>query len=182
METKEQYDKQTQLAKEIFVKKTQDYGVSWSIFRPKSLTDQIFIKAFRIRTLQEKGVQKVDDNVIDDFIGLVNYSIMGLIQLETSHNGLLTKEEAIEKYEHHLEKILKLHHDKNHDYGDIWRQLRISSMTDVILVKLCRIREIENNNGKTVVSEGIASGYQDIVNYAIFCLILISEGKRPLVD
>lgn len=182
--TKFQYDSILEKAKDIFYKKTTDYGtLSWSILRSSSLTDQIWIKAKRIRTIQQAKEQKVSDSLEEDFIGVVNYSVIALIQTKRDNDSHdISADDAIKMYSESLEQIRNLHHAKNHDYGDAWRDLRISSMTDLILAKLLRIKQIESNNGETIISEGITSGYQDIVNYAIFCLIHISEGKDPITE
>jgi len=159
--------------------KMRDYGSAWRILRLPSLTDQIFIKAQRIRQLQESGIRMVDEDEIPEFIGIVNYSIMALIQLElgVSEQPDLNLEEASKLYDEHIGSTKRLMEDKNHDYGEAWREMRISSLTDIILQKLLRVKQIEDNQGKTLVSEGIAANYQDMVNYAIFALILIEEKR-----
>lgn len=155
----------------------EDYGPSWRILRLPSLTDQLFIKAKRIRSIQEKQVNKVGENIEGEFIALVNYSLMALIQidLETADEPDLDVAAAIEHFDAKSREIKELMFAKNHDYGEAWRDMRVSSMTDLILVKLFRIKQIEDNEGKTLVSEGIASNFMDIANYAIFCLIILSE-------
>lgn len=175
--TIEQYDTQTAKCREIFVKKTKDYGTAWRILRPTSLTDQLFIKAQRIRSIEEKGVQKVEEGVESEYIGLVNYSIMAMIQLElpTSEGLELSLAKASELYEHYLNITRELMIMKNHDYGEAWRDMRISSLTDLILMKLLRVKQIEDNDGKTLISEGLDANYQDIINYSIFALIKLSE-------
>jgi len=159
--------------------KMRDYGSAWRILRLPSLTDQIFIKAQRIRQLQESGIRMVDEDEIPEFIGIVNYSIMALIQLElgVSEQPDLNLEEVSKLYDEHIGSTKRLMEDKNHDYGEAWREMRISSLTDIILQKLLRVKQIEDNQGKTLVSEGIAANYQDMVNYAIFALILIQEKR-----
>lgn len=151
-----------------------DYGTAWRILRPISLTDQIYIKAQRIRSIEEKGITKVDEGVRPEFIGIINYAIMGLIQLElgTSENEL-SAEETTELYDKHFETAKKLMQAKNHDYGEAWRNMRISSYTDLILMKLKRTKQIEDNQGKTIISEGIDANYLDMINYAVFALIKI---------
>ena len=178
-QTSEQYDQQVTVCRDVFVKKTKDYGTSWRILRPKSLTDQLFIKAQRIKTLEEAEVRKVDEGIEPEFIGLVNYAIMGLIQLKLASNERLelTEKEALELYNAEINHIKDLMLAKNHDYGEAWRSMRVSSFTDLILSKILRIKQIEDNKGKTLISEGIDAGYMDIVNYAIFALILMNEGK-----
>jgi len=177
--TSEQYDQQVSLCRDVFAKKTKDYGTSWRVLRPKSLTDQLFIKAQRIKTLEETEVRKVDEGIEPEFIGLVNYAVMGLIQLKLKDNNKLelSEAEALEQYDTEIAGIKKLMLAKNHDYGEAWRDMRVSSFTDLILMKLLRIKQIEDNKGKTIISEGIDAGYMDIVNYAIFALIQMSEGK-----
>tara|TARA_A100000164_G_C21880683_1_gene760110 strand:- start:443 stop:910 length:468 start_codon:yes stop_codon:yes gene_type:complete len=150
-----------------------DYGAAWRVLRLPSLTDQIFIKAQRIRGLQTNATQKVDEGEDSEFIGIINYSIMALIQIQKgiANQPDLDLKSALELYEHQLEIIFKLMIDKNHDYGEAWRDMRVSSLTDLILQKLLRVKQIEENNGKTTVSEGIEANYHDIVNYSIFALI-----------
>lgn len=161
----------------IFWKKLQDYGSSWRILRPKSVTDQIAIKAERIRNIEEIGVHKVEDDIFNEFQSIVNYGIIALIQLELNYSDVddLKPEEAIDLYDKYYTLSLGLLTNKNHDYSEAWRRMRVSSYTDFILVKLNRIKGIEDNNGKTLISEGIDSNYLDIINYAIFGLIKLSE-------
>jgi len=175
--TLQQYNLELDNCRELFYKKTKDYGTAWRILRTSSLTDQIFIKAQRIRTLQEKGISKVGEGIHDEFIGIVNYSIMALIQCElgTEGNMDLDPEEALKLYNKHAIETRDLMMKKNHDYGEAWREMRVSSLTDLILMKLLRIKQIEDNAGKTIVSEGIEAGYADMVNYSIFALILMRE-------
>ncbi len=157
----------------------KDYGSAWRILRPSSITDQIFIKAQRIRSIEEKGTQKVLDGVEGEFIGIVNYAVMALIQLGLHSDSTLElpPEDALKKYEEHVNKVKALMMDKNHDYGEAWRDMRVSSMTDLILMKLLRIKQIEDNQGSTIVSEGVDANYADIINYAVFALIKMSELK-----
>lgn len=174
--TDSQYQEVIDLCSQLFEKKTKDYGTAWRILRLPTLTDQIYIKAKRIRTIQETGNQKVEDSIKDEFIGIINYAIISLIQDKIISSNIkgrleLTTENALNLYNIEVEIIKDLLNKKNHDYGEAWRDMRISSMTDLILQKLIRIKSIEDNNGKTLVSEGITSGYQDIVNYAVFCMI-----------
>ena len=175
--TLEQYDAVVAKCKEVFLKKTQDYGTAWRILRPSSLTDQLFIKAKRIRSIEEKQTQMVQDAIDGDYIGLVNYAIMAMIQLSLpSDEGLeLPPAQAEQLFDQQISAIRLLMVAKNHDYGEAWRDMRTSSMTDLILMKLLRIRQIEENQGKTLISEGLESNYQDIANYAIFALILLDE-------
>lgn len=166
--------------KEVFHKKMLDYGASWRILRPGSLTDQLFIKAKRIRSLQEKKEYRIAEGVVPEFMAIFNYSIMSLIQLEsgTAEEPDMPVNQALALYEQKSTIIRELMVNKNHDYGEAWRDMRISSMTDLILVKLFRIKQIEDNSGKTSISEGIDSNLMDIANYAIFCLILLDEEKE----
>jgi len=175
--TSNQFDEQIQKCRDIYRKKTHDYGTSWRVLRPKSLTDQLFIKAQRIATLEEKQTQMVEDDIQGEFIGLVNYAIMGLIQMELKDDNSLELPEAqaISLYDKHAKEIKDLMMAKNHDYGEAWRNMRVSSFTDLILMKLLRIKQIEDNQGKTLISEGIDAGYRDIVNYSIFALIKLNE-------
>lgn len=176
-DTSKQYDAVIDTCKNLFVKKMSDYGSAWRILRLPSLTDQIFIKAQRIRGLQQNDVQKVDEGQESEFIGIINYCIMALIQLEKGvvEQPDMTTEEATELYEKHVAITKKLMEDKNHDYGEAWRDMRVSSLTDLILQKLLRVKQIEDNKGKTLVSEGIDANYQDMVNYAVFAMIHLNE-------
>ena len=172
-QTSQQYDSIIAKCKELYAKKLHDYGTAWRILRLPSLTDQIFIKAQRIRTLQQNAVQKVEEGEIAEFIGIINYSVMALIQMDlgVADQPDLTPTEAISRYEKHIEITKNLMLNKNHDYGEAWRDMRVSSLTDLILQKLLRVKQIENNAGKTLVSEGIDANYQDMINYAVFALI-----------
>lgn len=173
--TSEQYDKIISICRSLYIKKMQDYGCAWRILRLPSLTDQIFIKAQRIRSLQENTERKIDEDESSEFIGIINYCIMALIQIEkgVAQQPDLTNEEAIAQYDRHVLITKTLMENKNHDYGEAWRDMRVSSLTDIILQKLLRVKQIENNQGKTLVSEGIEANYQDMINYAIFALILM---------
>jgi Nucleotide modification associated domain 1 len=172
-----QYNAVVTRCQEIFLKKTQDYGTAWRILRPSSLTDQLFIKAKRIRSIDEKSTQMVEDSIEGDFIGLVNYAYMALIQLELPADAELElqPDQVRGLYEKEVGNVRNLMVAKNHDYGEAWRDMRISSITDLILMKILRIRQIEDNKGKTLISEGLDANYADIANYAIFALILLSE-------
>jgi len=164
---------------DIFQAKAQDYGVAWRILRPSSLTDQIYIKGSRIRSIEENKEQKIAEGVEPEFQGLVNYSIMALIQLEKgpARQPDLSAEQAVNLYNHHLGISRELMKNKNHDYGEAWRNMQVSSITDIILMKILRIKQIEENRGVTHVSEGLEANYHDILNYAIFALIKIEESK-----
>ena len=177
--TTNQYDQQLKKCREIYLKKTKDYGTAWRILRPSSLTDQLYIKAKRIRSIEEKGEQKIDEGVENEFIGLVNYSIMALIQLDLEDDAEIELSEtaASDLYDNYSGKTRDLMIAKNHDYGEAWREMRISSLTDLILMKLLRIKQIEDNKGKTLISEGLDAGYQDIINYALFALIRLDENN-----
>ena len=168
---------QLSICADVFLKKTVDYGTSWRVMRLSSLTDQIFIKAKRIRSIQESGEQKVSDSIETEFIGMVNYCMIALIQLEMpkAEPENLSVEQAVKIYEQVQKETFDLFSDKNHDYDQAWRQMRVSSMVDIILMKLIRIKQIEDNQGQTLISEGVKSGYQDIINYSLFCLVLLGE-------
>ena len=171
--TDQQYDTAVQICSDLFEKKMHDYGCAWRILRVSSLTDQIFIKAQRIRSLQVNQTQKVAEGQEAEFIGIVNYSIMALIQIDkgVAEQPDLDVKEAVEFFDKQVEIIFELMLNKNHDYGEAWRDMRVSSFTDLILQKLLRVKQIEENEGKTLVSEGIDANYHDMVNYAIFALI-----------
>ncbi len=172
-----QYDQAISLCKDIYLKKMQDYGSAWRILRTSSLTDQIYIKAQRIRSIEEKKSHKVDEGVESEFIGIVNYAAIALIQLELGEKGPmeLKSDDAILRFEQQLAKAKALMLNKNHDYGEAWRDMRVSSMTDLILMKLLRIKQIEDNSGSTLISEGVDANYFDIINYAVFALIKLGE-------
>ena len=174
--TSQEYDAVVAECRSLFIKKMSDYGAAWRILRLPSLTDQIFIKAQRIRQLQENSVRKVDEGEKSEFIGIINYSVMALVQLELGvvDNPDLNTEEATELYDKHIGITKELMENKNHDYGEAWRDMRISSLTDLILQKLLRVKQIEDNKGKTLVSEGIDANYQDMINYAVFAMIHMS--------
>ncbi|MDX1653264.1 MAG: DUF1599 domain-containing protein [Brumimicrobium sp.] len=175
--TVEQYTKVIAKCRSIFEKKTKDYGTAWRILRTSSLTDQIFIKAQRIRTIQETGENKVGEDISDEFIAIVNYCIMALIQLEKNDSLPmdLSEKEAQKLFAYYADQALSLMEKKNHDYGEAWRDMRVSSLTDLILMKLLRVKQIENNSGKTLISEGIDANYYDMLNYAVFALIHLSK-------
>lgn len=181
-QTIHQYREIIALCKEIFAKKTKDYGTAWRILRLPSITDQIFIKAQRIRSIQEKGAQKVEENIESEFIGIINYCIMALIQMTlTERDGLEISYDKLEpKYDAAANATLKLLTNKNHDYGEAWREMRVSSMTDIILMKLLRVKQIEDNAGKTIISEGIDANYQDMINYSVFCMIKLRESANAI--
>jgi len=173
--TLQEYDAIILICRDLFEKKMSDYGSAWRIMRLSSLTDQIFIKAQRIRGLQENAVQKIPENQATEFIGIINYAIMALIQIE---KGIATQPDlnltaALQLYDKNVLITKELMENKNHDYGEAWREMRVSSLTDLILQKILRVKQIEDNKGKTIVSEGIDANYQDMINYAIFALILI---------
>ena len=175
--TSNQYDLVVEQCRNLFTKKMSDYGSAWRILRLPSLTDQILIKSQRIRQLQENDVRKVDEDEKSEFIGIINYSIMALIQLELGvvENPDLSSEEATELYDKHILITKELMENKNHDYGEAWRDMRVSSLTDLIIQKLLRVKQIEDNKGKTLVSEGIDANYQDMINYAVFAMIHLNE-------
>lgn len=175
--TSEQYDEVIRECKSIFMDKMHDYGTAWRILRTTSLTDQIYIKANRIRNIQTQGEQKVADGIRGEFVGIVNYAIMALIQLQLgeAEDPAMPADKVEKLYTHYFLEAKKLMEDKNHDYGEAWRQMRVSSLDDIILMKLLRIKQIEDNGGQTTVSEGLDANYFDIVNYAVFALIRLLE-------
>jgi len=177
--TSQEYDGVIAICRQLYINKMKDYGSAWRILRLPSLTDQIFIKAQRIRSLQENEVRKIDEDETGEFIGIINYSIMALINLEmgVAVQPDLDVEEATRLYDEKLYLTKTLMEAKNHDYGEAWREMRISSLTDLILQKLLRVKQIEDNKGKTLVSEGIDANYQDMINYAVFALILSNFGQ-----
>lgn len=177
--TSQEYDKVIAICRDLFINKMKDYGSAWRILRLPSLTDQIFIKAQRIRSLQENVIRKVDEDETGEFIGIINYSIMALIQLDL---GVVDQPDldvinATELYDAKVKRTKDLMEAKNHDYGEAWREMRVSSLTDLILQKLLRVKQIEDNKGKTLVSEGIDANYQDMINYSVFALILMDFKK-----
>ncbi len=179
--TSQQFDSVIEECKDIFIKKMKDYGTAWRILRTTSLTDQIYIKAKRIRSIDDKGAQKIEEGVKPEFIGIINYSVMALIQLELGvdeENVELPIDDVEKLYNKYVTEAKKLMEDKNHDYGEAWRNMRISSLTDIILMKLLRIKQIEDNNGKTDISEGLDANYFDIFNYSIFAMIKLKEGEN----
>ena len=176
-DTSKQYDAVVAQCRSLFINKMKDYGCAWRILRLPSLTDQVYIKAQRIRSLQENEVRKIDEGEVPEFIGIVNYSVMALIQLQkgVAEQPDLSISEASQLYDKIIAQTKQLMENKNHDYGEAWREMRVSSFCDLILQKLLRIKQIENNSGKTLVSEGIAANYEDMINYAIFALILLED-------
>jgi hypothetical protein len=178
--TASQFETVISHCKNIFENKQKDYGTAWRILRLPSLTDQIYIKANRIRSLQVKDVQLVDEGITPEFVGIVNYSVMALIQLElgVAESADMSAKEAIELYTIKLNESRDLMFNKNHDYDEAWRNMRVSSFTDIILMKLLRIKSIEDNKGKTIVSEGLDANYQDIINYSLFALIKLIIEKE----
>lgn len=179
-QTDAQYTKVITICKEIYSKKTKDYGTSWRILRPSSLTDQLFIKAQRIRTIQETGENKVGETVEGEFMAIVNYCIMALIQLgEKDLTAIdLSEGQAIELYEKYASEAFQLMKKKNHDYGEAWRDMRVSSLTDLILTKILRVKQIEDNKGTTLISEGIDANYYDMLNYSVFALIHLTQNEE----
>lgn len=176
-ETEAQYDNVVSECRELYAKKLKDYGSAWRILRLPSLTDQIYIKAQRIRSIEDKGTQKISDGIRGEFIGILNYSVMALIQLEKgiAEQPDLELDAALESFDAQMKDVKNLMLAKNHDYGEAWREMRISSLTDLILQKLLRIKQIEDNSGLTLVSEGIDANYHDMINYSAFALIKLNE-------
>lgn len=180
LDTSAEFQEVLRICRELFARKLHDYGAAWRIMRPASVTDQIYIKANRIRTLETTKEALVDEGIVPEFIGLINYSLVGLIQLQlgAAPQEDLTPEQALQLYDHHAGQALALMLRKNHDYDEAWRLMRVTSYTDLILMKVFRTKQIENLGGKTLVSEGIAANYLDILNYAAFALIkLVVEEK-----
>lgn len=178
--TSQEFDDVIAICRQLYINKMKDYGSAWRILRLPSLTDQIYIKALRIRSLQEKDIRKVNEDETGEFIGIINYSVMALIQLDKgiAEQPDLNTEEATALFDEKIKITKELMEAKNHDYGEAWRDLRISSLTDLILQKLLRVKQIEDNKGKTLVSEGIDANYQDMINYAVFALILMEFKKK----
>jgi hypothetical protein len=174
------FDAVIQNCKELFLKKTKDYGTAWRILRLSSITDQIFIKAQRIRTLEQKKVSKVGEDIESEYIGIVNYCVIAMLQEELGDDTAteLSVEEVEVLFDRKVQEAKELMFAKNHDYGEAWRDMRISSLTDLILMKLLRVKQIEDNDGQTLASEGIKANYQDMLNYSVFALIKISEGEK----
>ncbi len=176
-DTSKEFDEVILKCRTLYGKKMSDYGSAWRILRLPSLTDQIFIKAQRIRSLQEKGISKVGEGIDSEFVGIINYCVMALIQLELGvvDQPDLNTDKALELYDKHIKITKDLMLAKNHDYGEAWRDLRVSSLTDLILQKLLRVKQIEDNQGKTLVSEGVDANYQDMINYSVFALIHMNK-------
>ncbi|MDR2969524.1 MAG: DUF1599 domain-containing protein [Tannerellaceae bacterium] len=176
-DTNRQFESTIAQCRELFEKKLKDYGPSWRILRPESVTDQLFIKANRIRSLEIKGISKVNEGIRPEFTAIVNYGVVGLIQLALGFSDTtdITNEEALSLYDKYITETKELMYAKNHDYGEAWRSMRISSYTDLILTKIYRTKQIESNAGKTLVSEGIDANYMDMINYALFGLIKLEE-------
>ncbi|MDF2455255.1 MAG: hypothetical protein K0R51_1248 [Cytophagaceae bacterium] len=164
----------------LFHKKTQDYGTAWRILRLPSITDQIFIKAQRIRSIQEKGKQMVEEDITSEFIGIINYCVIALIQMELTEEDPfeVPADQVMKAYDEKVNYTIDLFQRKNHDYGEAWREMRVSSITDIILMKLLRVKQIEDNKGKTLASEGVDANYQDMINYSVFCLIKMGFDKQ----
>lgn len=175
--TATQYTTAINNCKDIFIKKMKDYGTAWRVLRTSSITDQIFIKAQRIRNIEEKGTQKVNDDIRSEYIGIVNYSIIGLIQLGLKNDSRIEipTDEVANLFEKYSNEARNLMENKNHDYGEAWRDMRVSSLTDLILMKILRMKQIEDNKGETIISEGLDANFHDMINYAIFALIKLSE-------
>ena len=178
-DTKQQFEHIIAICRDLFSKKLHDYGPAWRILRPASLTDQIYIKANRIRSIETKGVSLIDEDVRGEFIAIVNYGIIGLIQLELGYSDAadISNEKALELYDKYAKEVLELMIKKNHDYGEAWRGMRISSYTDLILMKIYRTKQIESLAGNTLVSEGIDANYMDMINYSVFGLIKLEFGE-----
>jgi hypothetical protein len=178
-DTRQQFEHVISMCRDLFAKKLHDYGAAWRIMRPVSVTDQIFIKANRIRSIEIKGVTMVDEGIRPEFIGIVNYGIIALIQLDLGYaeKDDLSEQDALDLYDRYAKKAFDLMMAKNHDYDEAWRSMRISSYTDLILMKIYRTKQIEGHNGTTLVSEGIDANYLDMINYAVFGLIKLEFGE-----
>jgi hypothetical protein len=176
-QTIDEYKEVIKACKDVFKKKTKDYGTAWRILRLPSITDQIYIKAQRIRSIQDKGQQKVEDDIATEFLGIVNYCVIAMMQLELRQveETDMTFDDIEPYYDQCVAETIGLLENKNHDYDEAWRQMRVSSITDIILMKLYRVKQIEDNEGKTVISEGVKANYQDMMNYAVFCLIKLKN-------
>jgi hypothetical protein len=177
-----EYKQVIKACKDIFKKKTIDYGTAWRVLRLPSITDQIYIKAQRIRSIQDKGMQQIPEDITSEFIGIINYCIIAImqIQLDNDNRNDIPFEELEALYDQAAEETLVLLSSKNHDYGEAWRQMRVSSITDIILMKLLRVKQIEDNKGITIASEGVGANYQDMINYAVFCLIKLNYVKNEI--
>lgn len=175
--TSSEYDAVIRVCRELFVKKTNDYGTAWRILRISSITDQIFIKAQRIRTLEEKKISKVGENITSEYIGIVNYCVIAMMQMDLAGDSRteLPSEEVETCFDKMVNETKELMFAKNHDYGEAWRDMRISSLTDLILMKILRVKQIEDNSGQTLASEGVRANYQDMLNYSVFALIKLDE-------
>ena len=175
--TAQEYRDVIALCKSLFENKTRDYGTAWRILRLPSITDQIYIKAQRIRSIQEKGTQKVEDPIKDEFVGIINYCVMALMQAELrdASDVEMTFDELEPLYDRIVNDTFDLLQNKNHDYGEAWRGMRVTSITDIILMKLLRVKQIEDNKGRTLVSEGVKANYQDMINYSVFAMILLND-------
>lgn len=182
--TLSEYNQVIEACKEVFEKKTKDYGTAWRILRLSSITDQILIKAKRIRSIQEKGVMKVQEGIRGEFFAIVNYCVMAQIQVQLEEEKVeeleLDEKYAVALYDQKLKETRALLENKNHDYGEAWRDMRVSSMTDIILMKIFRVKQIEDNEGETLISEGVNANYQDMLNYAVFCLIKLDEEHEDI--
>jgi len=180
MDTIQEYNSVIKHCQDLFIKKTKDYGTAWRIMRLSSITDQIYIKAQRIRTLEVKKVSKVGEGVVDEYIGIINYCIMAMIQIDLGEDGEENLDSTFvnQKYTEKVTETRDLMLAKNHDYGEAWRDMRVSSMTDLILMKIHRVKQIEDNDGQTIVSEGIHANYQDMLNYAVFALIKLGLAQQ----
>jgi Domain of Unknown Function (DUF1599). len=180
MDTSAQYDQVISHCRQLFTKKTADYGTAWRIMRLPSVTDQLYIKAQRIRTLEEKKVSKVGEGITDEYVGIVNYCVIAIMQLEMEPDAPenLSLEDVTSKYDKAVQETKELMFAKNHDYGEAWRDMRLTSLTDLILTKIYRVKQIEDNEGLTTVSEGIKANYQDMLNYAVFALIKLGIANK----
>ncbi|MCS6928250.1 MAG: DUF1599 domain-containing protein [Saprospiraceae bacterium] len=180
MDTEQQFRAAVEKCRTVFLQKMRDYGTAWRILRPSSITDQIYIKALRVRNIEESGWQRVNDSIESEFVGILNYCVIALIQIELPPTAPLkmAENDIIRRYDHHIEENIRLLRAKNQDYAEAWRLMRLSSITDLILQKILRIKQIEDNEGQTVASEGVEANYRDILNYAAFALIRLEQNRR----
>ena len=179
-QTSNQFDDVINLCRELFIKKNKDYGQSWRIMRISSITDQIYIKAVRVRNIEENGINMVGESIENEFMGIINYCVMAMIQIETNEDEryISSDEDLIKSYDNYIQNTKTLMLQKNHDYGEIWRSMLVSTFTDMLLMRINRIHQIISNRGKTLASEGIESNFMDMINYSIFALIRLSEEKK----
>ncbi len=177
LNTNQAYDIQIGKCRSIFLQKNTDYGTAWRILRPRSVTDQIFIKAQRIKSIETYGKQKIDESIANEYIGIINYAIIAILNIALKEDEIIKVKQLLNNYDQQITLTKQLMMDKNHDYGEAWRSMRVSTFTDLILMKILRTKQIEDNDGKTLISEGVEANYRDMINYAIFALIRLDENS-----